>query len=147
MLDTTVAGGVKASHSPMDCIVAEAEEEASLPGEFVRENAKAVGVVSYVTDSPKSGLMYPCVLYVYDIELPEDMVPQPQDEEVAEFMLMSVEEVKEAILAEKFKRNCVLVMLDFFVRHGYMTQENERDYLEIVTKLRSVLPVPLTPER
>ncbi|RDL38764.1 Nudix protein [Venustampulla echinocandica] len=147
MLDTTVAGGIKADHSPFECILAEADEEASLPAGFVRQNARAVGVVTYVTRKEKSGLIHPDVLYVFDIELPETMAPKPQDDEVSEFYLWSVEEVKQAMLRREFKPNCSLVMIDFFVRHGIITQENEDDYVEIVSRLRRKLPVPTRPER
>lgn len=146
MLDTSVAGGVKADHSPFDCIVEEADEEASLPADFLRENLCAVGVLTYVTKNETTGLMQSCVLYAYDIELPETIIPKPKDEEVFAFHLLSVEEVQHAMLKEEFKPNCVLVMLDFFVRHGIITQENERDYIEIVMRLRRKLPVPTTPE-
>ncbi|KAH8815447.1 NUDIX domain-containing protein [Xylogone sp. PMI_703] len=145
--DTTVAGGVKAINSPFDCIVAEANEEASLPKDFVRKNTKATGVITYMTESARTGLIHPDVLYVYDIELPEIMEPDPQDDEVSEFTLMSVEEVKQAMFHDKFKPNCTLVMIDFFIRHGIITDENEPDYLELATRLRRRLPVPITPAR
>lgn len=100
-----------------------------------------------MTSSPASGLLYPCLLYLYDIEVPGDMIPVPQDEEVAEFRLMSVEEVMDAVLGEEFKRNCVLVMVDFFVRHGLLGLEDERDYVELLWKCRGRLSVPVMPER
>jgi len=143
-LDTSVAGGVKAAHTPLQCMIEEADEEASLPADFVRENIKATGVVSYVSQSPKTGLLHSNVLYVYDIELPATMIPVPKDDEVAEFQLLTVEEIRHAMVEEQFKPNCVSVMLDFFVRHGILTEENEKDYVEIVTRLRRKLPVPTT---
>ena len=39
MLDTTVAGGVKSGVSPFQTIVEEAEEEASLPEDLIRQKA------------------------------------------------------------------------------------------------------------
>jgi isopentenyldiphosphate isomerase len=146
MLDTSVAGGVKADHSPFDCIAAEGHEEASLPADFVQQNAQAVGIVTYVSKSRRSGLIKPNVLYMFDIELPETMVLKPNDDEVSDFYLWSVEEVRQAMLRQEFKPNCTLVMMDFFIRHGIITQENERDYVEIATRLRRRLPVPMMPE-
>ncbi|TDZ68378.1 Uncharacterized protein CTRI78_v002101 [Colletotrichum trifolii] len=125
LLDTTVAGGVKADDSPLDCILAEASEEASLPAAFVRDNARAVGAVTYVSMNEAKGTFFPTVLYCYDLELPESIVPTPGDDEVSAFELMSIDQVKAAMLGEQFKPNCVLVMLDFFIRHNVVTAENE----------------------
>jgi 8-oxo-dGTP pyrophosphatase MutT (NUDIX family) len=147
MLDTSVAGGVKADDTPFDCIVAEANEEASLPTAFVKGNAKAVGAVTYVAESKKSGCIQPTVLYVYDLELPDYMAPVPKDEEVFAFYLWSVEEVTEAMMRREFKPNCCLVMIDFFIRHGIISQENEADYLELTSRIHRQLPVPMAPER
>ncbi|EFQ34301.1 NUDIX domain-containing protein [Colletotrichum graminicola] len=146
LLDTTVAGGVKAEDSPFDCIVAEATEEASLPVDFVKKNARAVGAVTYVSMNQQKGTFFPTVLYVYDLELPESIEPVPGDDEVSSFMLMSIPQVKSAMLEGQFKPNCVLVMLDFFIRHNIITSENNDEYLEIVTRLRRQLPIPTSKE-
>jgi len=34
-----------------------------------------------------------------------------------------------------FKPNCALVLLDFMIRHGLITAENEPNFLEIMTRL------------
>lgn len=147
MLDTTVAGGVKAEDTPWQCIVAESDEEAALPLSYVEKNIVTTGVVTYVSRSEKTGQVRPTVLYVYDLELGECMRPEPKDGEVEEFYLMTVEEVTRAMMGGEFKPNCCLVMLDFFVRHGIITAENDKDYLDIVTGLRRKLPVPMTPHQ
>lgn len=146
MLDTTVAGGVKAEDTPRQCIVAESDEEAALPLSYVEKNIVATGVVQYVSQSKETGQLRPNILYVYDLELGEGIRPEPKDGEVQEFYLMSVEEIKQAMMNGEFKPNCCLVMLDFFVRHGIITNENEEDYLDIVLGLRRKLPVPMTPQ-
>lgn len=166
MLDNTVAGGVKADESPLECIVHEALEEASLPEPFVRAHVRACGAITYVTQTGSgggadtdmdqqasvggydAGLCVPDVIYVYDLEVPpaqaDAMVPKPGDDEVEAFYLWDVDRVKRAMLDGEFKANTALVMIDFMVRHGIVTDENEKDYLEIVTRLRRRLPVPLT---
>lgn len=146
-LDTTVAGGVRAEESPFECIVHEADEEASLPEDLVRKRTRPVSVVTYVAESAAGsggdfGLCVPDVLYCYDLEVGDDVIPKPQDDEVEGFSLMTVNEVKGALLREEFKTNCASVMIDFFIRHGIMTDDNEPDYLEIVTRLHRTLPVP-----
>ncbi|KAI3397821.1 hypothetical protein diail_10354, partial [Diaporthe ilicicola] len=147
MLDSTVAGGVKAEDTPRQCIVAESDEEAALPLAYVENNIVPTGVVTYVGQNKKTGQVRPTILYVYDLELEEGMRPEPKDGEVEEFYLMTVEEVTSAMMGGEFKPNCCPVMLDFFVRHGIITGENEADYLDIVTGLRRKLPVPVTPQK
>lgn len=141
-----VAGGVKADDTPMGCILAESDEEASLAYDYVQRHVVPAGVVTYVTQSRRTGQVLPTILYVYDLELQEGVEPQPKDGEVEGFYLMTVEEVTRAMMSGEFKPNCCLVMLDFYVRHGLVTEENERDYLGIVARLRRRLPVPVTPQ-
>ncbi|KAG9242816.1 nudix hydrolase [Calycina marina] len=150
MLDTSVAGGIKADDTPFTCIVDEAHEEASLPKEYVETQAVSVGVITHVTESsfPKPlPLVYSQVLYLYDIELPEDIIPKPGDDEVEEFLLWGVEEVKDAMMKQKFKPNSSLVMMEFFIRHGIFTPDNLPGYSEICVRLRRHLPVAITPSR
>jgi 8-oxo-dGTP pyrophosphatase MutT (NUDIX family) len=147
MLDTTVAGGVKAEQSPWECIIQEADEEASLSESLVRSQARSSGVLTYLAntshgDGGEHGLMVPDCLYVFDLEVAEDVVPKPRDGEVKEFYLWDVGRVKEALSQAEFKTNCAAVMIDFFIRHGIITNENERDYLEIMSRMHRKLPVP-----
>ncbi|KAI1373671.1 NUDIX domain-containing protein [Hypoxylon crocopeplum] len=148
-LDSTVAGGVRADESPFDCIVHEADEEASLSEPLVRQHARACGAITYVCTSDAGsgtevGIMASGILYVYDMEVDHTVVPKPRDDEVENFYLWDVPRVKEALFRGEFKTNCASVMIDFFVRHGIITDDNEPDYLDIVTRLHRSLPVPTT---
>jgi 8-oxo-dGTP pyrophosphatase MutT (NUDIX family) len=150
-LDTTVAGGVAAGEGPFECVVREAEEEASLPEELVRNEAKAAGCLSYIAENNvrgggEVGLIAPNIIYVYDLELGEDVVCRQNDEEVKEFNLMSVEEAKEGLAGGEFKTNSALVMIDFFLRYGIITAEGEKSYAEIVARLHRRLPLPTEAE-
>ncbi|KAL4753696.1 hypothetical protein BDW72DRAFT_21827 [Aspergillus terricola var. indicus] len=147
MLDNTVAGGMSTGEKPFECLVREAMEEASLPEDVVRANATATGCVSYTytRDSRAGGetdLVQPEVEYVYDIKLPADVVPKPNDTEVEEFCLLTVEETKKALANGEFKPNCAVVLIDFFLRHGILTPENEKDFLQIITKIHRRLEFP-----
>jgi 8-oxo-dGTP pyrophosphatase MutT (NUDIX family) len=147
MLDNAVAGGIASGESPFESLVRECGEEASLDEELVRTRAKACGTVTYwyIRDERAGGetnLMQPEVQYVYDLELPEGTTPKPGDDEVEEFYLWSVEEVQEAMRKGEFKPNCAMVVLDFLIRHGILTTESERDYIEIVSRLHRKLEFP-----
>lgn len=147
MLDNTVAGGIATGESPFASLVRESAEEASLPEDVVRNGAKAVGTVTYfhIRDERAGGetkLLQPEVQYVYDIELSEDIVPKPSDDEVERFDLRTVQEVKESLRNGEFKPNCAMVMLDFFVRHGLVSMETDEGYVEMVSRLHRRLEFP-----
>jgi hypothetical protein len=99
----------------------------------------------YIRDERAGGetnLMQPECQYIYDLELPEDVIPKPGDDEVEEFYLWSIDEVKQAMENGEFKPNCALVVLDFLIRHGFLTNENDRDFIEIVSRLHRRLEFP-----
>ncbi|KAI1471464.1 NUDIX hydrolase domain-like protein [Daldinia caldariorum] len=145
MLDITVAGGVKAGSRPIDTVIHEADEEASLPEALVRSRVRSVGVLTYITatgpDFPgEKGLIIPDVLYVHDLELPSDVVPKPNDDEVDTFYCMTVEEVQKHLLNREFKPDSAAVLIDFFIRHGIITADNEKDFIELSMRLHRRLP-------
>ena len=147
MLDNSVAGGLSIGEKALDCIVREADEEASLPEQLVRSTTKPCGAVSYFLIRDKaaggeSGLLQPECQYVYDLEVDWDVTLRPKDNEVDEFYLWTVPEVQQALARGDFKPNCALVLLDFFIRHGIILPENEPAYTEIVSRLHRRLPFP-----
>jgi len=146
MKDNTVAGGLTVGEQPFNCLIREAQEEASLPEDIVR-NSKPCGTLTYfhVRDARaggETGLCQPECQYVYDLELSSDVTPTPGDDEAVDFQLLTVEEVREGLALGEFKPNCALVLLEFFIRHGIVTAENEPDYIEIVSRLHRRLEFP-----
>lgn len=146
MMDNTVAGGLSTGEEPFECLIRECAEEASLPEEVARQ-AKCCGTLTYfhVRDSRAGGevgLCQPECQYIYDLKLPADVIPKPGDDEAVDFKLLSVQEVREALADGKFKPNCALLLLEFFVRHGIVTPENEENYIEILSRLHRKLEFP-----
>lgn len=147
MLDNSVAGGLSTGEQPFECLVREAAEEACFSEQLVRSNAKSCGTVSYfhIRDARaggEAGLLQPECQYVYDMKVGEEVIPKPGDNEVEDFYLWTVDEVKRALAEGQFKPNCAVVLLDFFIRRGILTAENEKDYVEIVSRIHRKLPFP-----
>lgn len=147
MMDNTVAGGLSTGESPFECLIRESMEEASLPEEIAK-NSKACGTMTYfhlrdARAGGETGLCQPECQYVYDLVLPEDVIPKPCDNEAIDFQLLTVQEVQSAMAAGWFKPNCALLLLEFFVRHGIVTAENEPNYLEITSRLHRRLEFPM----
>ncbi|KAF8607140.1 hypothetical protein BDV93DRAFT_520039 [Ceratobasidium sp. AG-I] len=137
-LDNSVAGGIPYGMTPFESMIKECEEEASLSEEVSRKSLRVVGVTSYFYRNTKGNLQ-PEVEYVYDMLCPSGddpaYVPKPLDGEVESFELMDWEAVVEKMRAGEFKRNSALVLLDFLIRHGKVTPENEPNYIEIMTRM------------
>lgn len=148
MLDSTVADGIASNETPLSTLIRECDEEASFSPEFVRSEAKAAGAVThfYVRDQRSGGevgLLQPECQYVYDLPVPSDIICKPNDGEVEEFYLWTVDEIRDALARREFKPNSALVMLHFLIRHGIITSTNEKDYLEIVSQIHRRLEFPL----
>ncbi|KAF4125347.1 NUDIX domain [Geosmithia morbida] len=147
MLDNTVAGGLSTGEMPLDCIVREAEEEASLPADLVRSGAKLVNVVTYTYVTTEEymgdgGFVHPECQWLYDLELPEGIVPHPNDGEVQEFKLYDVDQVAAQLANGEYKHDCGLIIIDFFIRHGILTEANEPDLKEIQRRIHREMPFP-----
>lgn len=149
-LDSTVAGGISAEDTPFETIIREANEEASLSETLTKRDIRPVGVLTYITVLEKgqgevAGLVKPDMVHVYDMEVAEDVIPKPHDDEVKEFYLLTPDEVKAALLKNEFKTNSAAVMIDFFIRHGIISADNERDYPEMSMRLHRTLPFATAP--
>jgi 8-oxo-dGTP pyrophosphatase MutT (NUDIX family) len=131
-LDHLVAGGLPSGVKPFDNLIKEAAEEASIPKELARR-ARACGALSYRMEL--DGCLRDDTLFAYDLELPADFVPKNHDGEIADFRLLPLSEV-ERLLAETndFKFNVGLVIIDFLIRHGYLTPERP-DYVQLAMGL------------
>jgi 8-oxo-dGTP pyrophosphatase MutT (NUDIX family) len=115
-LDNLVAGGVPAGLTPAETLIKEAAEEADIPADLA---ARAVPVarIAYAADRPE-GLRRD-LLVCYDLELPENFTPHPNDGEVARFELWPASRVLDALCdGDTFKFNVNLVLIDLFLRCG-----------------------------
>jgi len=136
-LDNLVAGGLPWGVTLAENLRKECREEADIPNDLA-DRARPVGAVTYCRDSTRG--LKPDVMYCYDLELPADFEPSCRDGEVESFYLWPVEQVMETVReTDEFKLNCNLVIIDFLVRHGYISQ-NSPDYLQIIQGLRLSLP-------
>jgi hypothetical protein len=141
MLDHIVAGGLPFGISLRDNVIKECEEEASISRELA-ENAIPTGAVSYCSLDEAGNIRRDC-LFCYDLELPPNFVPTPNDDEVECFELKEVAYVLDKVIEGAgdggrtgYKPNCNLVLIDFFIRHGIIDPESPM-YLQLLDSLRS----------
>lgn len=150
MLDNSVAGGISNGLSPYETIIKEADEEASVPEAIARRLVKSVSAISYMyvdgTVEKGAGWIQPEVQYIYDLALIGDAATlklRPNDGESEDFELMEMDKVKDEMLSGNFKPNCAAVIIDFMVRHGLITSENEQDFLALQQRLHRSLEFPV----
>ncbi|XP_077185509.1 uncharacterized protein LOC143833503 [Paroedura picta] len=137
LLDNLAAGGISSGLGVRETLVKECQEEACIPASLAAQ-AKPVGTVTYTYVGTQGGI-YPECQFVFDLELPEDFLPQVGDGEVQEFYLWPLHKVKEAIGSSDFKPNSAMVALDFLIRHGYIQPDEEPHYIEMVEGLHRAL--------
>ncbi|KAH7146166.1 NUDIX hydrolase domain-like protein [Dactylonectria macrodidyma] len=136
-LDVTAGGNFAAGERPIDGIVREAFEEASIPEDYTRNNIRSCGTISYhlATNGDGSPGSQPHVQYAYEMELPNGMIPKPSDGEVEEFITMDEQEIRAALFQDDFKPIVGVLWLGHFYGHGMMTAENEKNFEEICSRL------------
>ena len=121
--DNTVAGGQPVGLSLHENLVKECAEEASIGADYVAR-ARPVGTIGYRREL-RNGLRDD-LIFSYDLELPLDFQPSNRDGEVEDFQLWPVERVMEVVArGDEFKFNCNLVLIDFFIRHGFLTKQDD----------------------
>ena len=154
MLDNMAAGGIGADcfMNPVlerkfeikENMIRECAEEAGMP-RHIAENARYHGAVSFHHSSDCRGIVAE-TNYVFDLQVPSDYQPTAVDGEVDSFSLLSIQEVNKKIVSGEFAPGAATTIIDFMIRHGYITPQNEPDYDIIVQELHpssvSDLPGP-----
>lgn len=127
-LDQIAAGGQPYDIGLLENVIKECEEEASIPRALAKQ-AQPVSAISYRYDLAVG--LRPDVIFNYDLCLPEDFVPQVNDDEVESFECYPMPELLDLIThSRQFKFNSAVVVIDFAIRHGLITAEHP-DYLAL----------------
>ena len=133
-LDNMVAGGQPSNITRQENVVKECYEEASIPEELAKAS-EPKGFVSYNMQAGTT--LRRKLLFVYDLYLPNSFIPLPNDKEVEKFDLVPIETVMETIKnrPHAFKYNCNLVIIDFLIREGLISDDHE-NFKKLVEGLR-----------
>lgn len=119
-LDNLIGGGVPLGQSPSQALRREAWEEAGLRPEDMAPLRP--GRVLHVMRDNAEGLQREW-LYVYDLALPADRVPENQDGEVAELRLLPIDEALAVAASGQMTVDAALATLDFALRHRLLPAE------------------------
>ncbi|HMA49956.1 MAG TPA: DUF4743 domain-containing protein [Magnetospirillaceae bacterium] len=136
--DNMVAGGQPAGLTLQENLLKESAEEAGFGPDMVKR-AQPVSLITYCMEEGR-GLKRD-TLFIYDMLVPEDAEPKAVDGEMEYFSLMRRGMILNMLKGEgfPFKFNVALVLIDFLIRHGFLTPETEPDYPALVTGLHTAL--------
>ena len=120
--DNLIGGGVPAGQSPWETLQREGFEEAGLAEALLR-TAQPGRVLRLERDIPEGWQLE--WLHVFDLELPEGLVPLNQDGEVERFDLLPVAQAIALARGASMTVDASLATLDFALRHGLLGAEAE----------------------
>jgi 8-oxo-dGTP pyrophosphatase MutT (NUDIX family) len=122
-MDNMVGGGVAAGESWDLALERESGEEAGIAPALVR----GLAAQSLLLARRAVGRGLHCEwLHIYDLWLDAATVPANQDGEVAEHLLLSLEEVEALVLERRFMIDAALVACDCLARLGYWGEDGAR---------------------
>lgn len=139
-LDTLVGAGQVAGRTIREHTLVEAHEEAGLSEADCAAMAPA-GMVHIFRHNGK-GFCFDENIYIYDLDTTHTAKPHPvQAWESESITLWPFAKVLETIrTTDDFRPEAALCLIDFFIRHGYITPDNEPDYDALCFGVRSLLP-------
>lgn len=148
-LDNVVAGGIGNDDSVETTLWKELKEEANLEKKDIEHNVHRVEALSYFYFSKnlnncdfsnEDDVITAELEIIYDLEFPEHITPHINDNEVHEFKHYGLQQLINLLKTDDFKPNCALVVVDFLIRHKYITPENEPKFNEILAATHRKLP-------
>lgn len=144
MLDNTVGGGLGYPYGVEETVLKECYEEAGIADDFAKQNLRSVGAVQYFHKPDDEYSVQPEIEYIFDLCLnrEDELSLENVDGEAEEFRLMDIDEILKRLENSEFKPNCGTIIIDFLIRHGIVTPQNELNYLEILARSHRQLPFP-----
>lgn len=115
-LDNLSAGGISADETVVHCAVRELWEEAGVP-EAIAQKITPAGKLILLRPHPPHGVHHESI-FIFDLELPTNLVPVNHDGEVSSFIELDLAEAAARILADEFTGDAALVTADFILRRN-----------------------------
>jgi len=132
MMDSFVGGGLSEGLGVLETAIKEAGEEANVPRSLAVK-MKESGAVTFLHQSERG--LHPNTEFVFDLELPESFSPGNNDGEVESFTLLPAQQVADLLCTEQYKATSISIALDWLVRNGIISPDNEPEYPTIIENL------------
>lgn len=130
--DHIVCGGQPSDLSIEENLHKEAEEEASIPIEFMKQ-VKNVGAVSCWVQTGR--FLNRFTPFMFDIVLPHGFKPKNKDNSISEFNLIKLEDIaNNPDILSGFKSSCYPVLISLLIRYSYIKADHP-SYLSLCAML------------
>jgi len=117
LLDNLAAGGVTAGETVRQNAIRELWVEAGIP-EHIAQYIQPQGKLLIKRPNLPHGFHHEN-LFMFDLQLPENIVPKNHDGEVSGFIEIDFAEAAARILADEFTNDAAMVTADFILRHSH----------------------------
>lgn len=143
-LDNLIGAGQVVGRTIFEHMVVEAHEEAGLSAEDCTHAVCASMI--HTCRHTSQGFLFDENIYIYDLDTQGTIMPHIVNEwEVQAIEQWPFDRVLKSIrTSEEFRPEAALCLIDFFIRKGFITPDNEPDYDELCFGLRSTLPKALS---
>lgn len=138
-LDNLVAAGQMAGRTILEHALVEAHEEAGLSAQDCAA-MRSTGMI-HIARHTAAGFVFDENIYVYDLDTQGRITPSIVNEwETAKIELWSFDKILHSIkTTDDFRPEAALCLIDFFIRHGVITPDNDPDYDALCFGLRSAV--------
>lgn len=134
LLDNLIGGGVAHGQTPAEALVREGWEEAGLTPAQMHGRLQAGHIVELARDIPEGFQREH--LSVYDLALPDEVVPSNQDGEVDSIERLPVADALALAATDAMTVDAGLVTLDFALRHRLLPSGQHDALLAAIAPLR-----------
>ena len=140
--DALVGGGQVVGRTIAEHTMIEAHEEAGLSAADC-QTMRSTGQY-YIIRPTADGYLYDETIYTYDLDTGGVIVPKIMAEwETAAIELWPYDKVLQTLYhTTAFRPEGMMCLLDFFIRHGIITPDNEPNFDHLFFNLHSLLPIP-----
>jgi hypothetical protein len=138
-LDNLVTAGQVAGRTIYEHALVEAHEEAGLSEQDCAA-MRSTGMI-HIARHTSAGFVFDENIYVYDLDTQGSITPSIVNEwETAKIELWSFDKILETVkTTDQFRPEASLCLIDFFIRHGVITPDNDPDYDALCFGLRSAV--------
>jgi ADP-ribose pyrophosphatase YjhB (NUDIX family) len=119
LLDTLVGGGIGWGYSVREALLKESWEESGVPAELA-QNARLERSLYILKDVSEGAHVEQ--IFIYDLILPSDFVPENQDGEVSEHQLADFSEIWNCLQDASMTVDASLSALDHLLRAGWVAK-------------------------